>query len=186
MRWISMVDEAIRRAEAFILIAGILLIALNSIANVLGRYLFSQSIYFSEELNYFLIIAVTFSGSSYAARQSRHISMSAFLDMLKGKQRALATAIINFVTCAMLALLTWYAVEYLMKVGRMGRLSPAMQVPLHYVYAVVPVGLAFTSVQFFRHGIDSILVFLGKKAPPQIHTEVEEVQGGHNNQDRER
>ncbi|MHC6804118.1 TRAP transporter small permease, partial [Vibrio antiquarius] len=55
-------DKYIQKAEAALLIGSVLLIALNSIANVLGRYLFSQSIYFSEELNYFLIIAVTFIG----------------------------------------------------------------------------------------------------------------------------
>mgnify|MGYP000333133087 CR=1 FL=1 len=64
-------DRYIQKAEAALLIGSVLLIALNSIANVLGRYLFSHSLYFSEELNYFLIIAVTFIGCSYAARQSR-------------------------------------------------------------------------------------------------------------------
>ncbi len=50
------IDSAIGRIEVFILSWGILLMAVNTIANVFGRYVFSQSIYFSEELNEFLIL----------------------------------------------------------------------------------------------------------------------------------
>lgn len=175
MRFFKLIDDWIRRLEAGILIAAILLIALNSIINVFGRYMFGQSLYFSEELNYFLIIAVTFIGSSYAARQSRHISMSAFVDILRGKNRAVAMIVINLVTACLLALLAWYAVEYLMKVSSMGRLSPALRWPLHLVYIVVPIGLGFTAVQFLRHTIEYVQVFQGKREMPAIYHDVPDV-----------
>ena len=39
-----------------LLAIGVLLMALNTMANVVGRYLLGQSIFFSEELNQALII----------------------------------------------------------------------------------------------------------------------------------
>ncbi|AVF61380.1 TRAP transporter small permease [Vibrio diabolicus] len=153
-------DKYIQKAEAALLIGSVLLIALNSIANVLGRYLFSQSIYFSEELNYFLIIAVTFIGCSYAARQSRHIRMTAFTDMLPKRIQTLANGIIYLLTAALVAVLTWYSWQYIGKVSQMGRLSPAMQVPLSWVYLIAPIGLFFSTVQFARVGSRHIKRFI--------------------------
>ena len=54
MRVLAAVDGAIARFEAFVLALGVILMALNSIANVFGRFVFAQSIYFSEELNQIL------------------------------------------------------------------------------------------------------------------------------------
>ena len=72
MRVLAGIDHAIARFEAFVLALGVLLMAANSIANVVGRFVFSQSLYFSEELNQFLIVLVTFVGLGYAARKGRH------------------------------------------------------------------------------------------------------------------
>ena len=60
MAWLHKLDWLLEKLEAFILAGSILLMALNSVGNVFGRYLFNQSLYFSEELNQFLIIFVTF------------------------------------------------------------------------------------------------------------------------------
>jgi hypothetical protein len=62
MRLFAAVDHAIARFEAFVLAFGVILMAANSIANVIGRFVFGQSIYFTEELNQFLIVLVTFVG----------------------------------------------------------------------------------------------------------------------------
>jgi C4-dicarboxylate transporter DctQ subunit len=87
MRFLAVVDNGIARFEAFVLAFGVLLMAANSIANVVGRFVFAQSIYFTEELNQFLIVLVTFVGLGYAARKGRHIRMSAVYDQLSDRQR---------------------------------------------------------------------------------------------------
>lgn len=153
-------DNYIQKAEAALLIGSILLIAINSIANVLGRYLFNQSLYFSEELNYFLIVAVTFIGCSYAARQSRHIRMTAFTDMLPARLKLLADGTIYLLTGLLVAMLTWYAWQYVGKVAQMGRLSPAMQIPLSWVYLIAPLGLFFSALQFLRVGLNKLKRFI--------------------------
>jgi hypothetical protein len=67
------VDSFISRFESVMLAIGVLLMALNTVANVVGRFIFQYSLFFSEELNRILIILITFAGISYAARQGRHI-----------------------------------------------------------------------------------------------------------------
>lgn len=79
---LGVVDVGIARIEAILLAAGVLLMALNTVINVIGRYVFGESVFFSGEVNQALIILITFAGISYAARHGRHIRMTAFFLML--------------------------------------------------------------------------------------------------------
>jgi TRAP-type C4-dicarboxylate transport system permease small subunit len=143
------VDAVIGKIEVQILSWGIILMAVNTIANVLGRYVFHQSIYFSEELNEFLIVIVTFMGLGYATRKGIHIRMSAIYDALPLKARKILMIVIALTTAIMMAVLAWYAYEYVAKVARRGRVTPSLQVPLFLTYIWVVVGLALTSLQYF-------------------------------------
>jgi TRAP-type C4-dicarboxylate transport system permease small subunit len=171
MAWLQKLDWLLEKLEAFILASSILLIALNSVANVFGRYLFNQSLYFSEELNQFLIIFVTFVGCSYAARQNRHISMSAFNEQLTGRPAAAALLVINLLTATLMLWLAWTAVSYVESAARIGRASSALQVPLHYIYLLIPLGLGMSGLQFMRHAFIQLLVLLGYREAPSRHTD---------------
>ncbi|WP_374635733.1 TRAP transporter small permease [Paracoccus sp. (in: a-proteobacteria)] len=141
-------DSGIAGIEAAIIGLSILAMALNTIANVFGRYVFSQSIYFSEEMNEILMVTVTFMGLGYVTRKGRHIRMSAVYDMLTERHRRWLMTIIALTTAAAMFLLTWQAWEYVAKVAARGRLTPAMQIPLWWTYVGVIVGLALTGLQY--------------------------------------
>ena len=74
------IDSLIARLEEFIMATGIILMAINTIVNVISRFIFNHSIIFAEELNSTFILLVTFAGIGYAARHGRHIRMSAIYD----------------------------------------------------------------------------------------------------------
>ncbi|TWC39470.1 TRAP-type C4-dicarboxylate transport system permease small subunit [Pseudomonas sp. SJZ079] len=171
MLWLRKLDWALEKLEAWILASSILAMALNSVSNVFGRYLFNQSLYFSEELNQFLIIFVTFVGCSYAARQSRHVSMSAFIEHLTGKPAAVTLLLINLLTAALMLWLAWAAVGYVQSAARIGRSSSALQVPLHYIYLLIPLGLGMSGLQFLRHAFTQLLVLLGRREAPPRHVD---------------
>lgn len=141
-------DDGIAGIEATITGLAILAMALNTIANVLGRYVFSQSIYFSEELNEILMVTVTFVGLGYVTRKGRHIRMSALYDMVPERPRRWLMAAISLTTALAMLLLAWHAWEYVAKVAARGRLTPAMQIPLWWTYVAVVVGLALTGLQY--------------------------------------
>ncbi|WP_107497443.1 TRAP transporter small permease [Thalassobius sp. I31.1] len=146
--FLGKIDAAIGRVEIWILSWGVILMAVNTIANVFGRYVFNQSIYFSEELNEFLIILVTFMGLGYATRKGIHIRMSAIYDALPPKIRKGLMVVIAAVTSVMMAILAWYAFEYVQKVASRGRITPALQLPLYLTYVWVVVGLVLASFQY--------------------------------------
>ena len=140
--------RVVQRIEAFLLASAILLIAGLTILNVVARSAFGSSIAATEELSQFLIILVTFVGLSYAASQGRHIRMTALYDQLPLRPRKALRIVITTSTAALLFLLAWYAVDYVLVVRRLGSVSPVLQVPLWLVYLAAPLGLAMAGVQY--------------------------------------
>jgi C4-dicarboxylate transporter DctQ subunit len=148
MRILAAVDNGIARFEAFVLAFGVLLMAANSIANVVGRFVFARSLYFSEELNQFLIVLVTFVGLGYAARKGRHIRMSAVYDQLSDRQRKAVMILIAGVTAAVMFVLAYYSYVYVARVATLGKVTPSLQVPLYLTYFWVPLGFIITGIQY--------------------------------------
>ena len=148
MRVLAALDGAIARFEAFVLAFGVLLMAANSVANVIGRFVFSQSLYFSEELNQFLIVLVTFVGIGYAARKGRHIRMSALYDQLGERGRKVLMIIIAAGTALVMFALAWFSYEYILRLAKLGKVTPSLQVPLYLTYLWVPVGFLITGIQY--------------------------------------
>ncbi len=138
------------------LAVGVLLMAANTVGNVVGRFVFQSSIFFSEELNRILIIVITFAGISYAARQGRHIRMSAIYDALPPGLRKIVMIVIALVTAVFMFGLCWYALGYIETQAGRGRVLPALQIPVWWTLVWVPVGLFMTGVQYLLTAIKNI------------------------------
>ncbi|SFG27593.1 TRAP-type C4-dicarboxylate transport system, small permease component [Palleronia marisminoris] len=142
------IDLAVARIEAVLLAAGVLLMAANTVANVVGRYVFGSSIFFSEELNRILIILITFAGISYAARHGRHIRMSAIYDALPPKGRKVMMILIAGVTAICMFGLAWYSFGFIRTSAGQGRLLPSLQIPVWWTLVWVPLGFTLTGIQY--------------------------------------
>ena len=153
---LGVIDTTISRIESFFLATGVLLMALNTVANVVGRFAFQQSIFFSEELNRILIILITFAGISYAARHGRHIRMSAIYDALPGKARKSLMIGIALITAIFMFGLCYYATTYIMTQFSRGRVLPALQIPVWITLVWVPIGFFMTGVQYTLTAVKNI------------------------------
>ncbi|MAX33399.1 TRAP-type C4-dicarboxylate transport system, small permease component [Onishia taeanensis] len=150
---LGLIDTAISRLEAVILALGVLLMAINTVANVVGRFVFGESIFFSGEINRILIIMITFAGIGYAARHGRHIRMSAIYDALPvGGRKALMIGI-SFFTSLVMFFLLYYSVLYILDLYSKGRILPALGFPIFIIYIWVPIGFLITGIQYLLTGI---------------------------------
>jgi len=145
---LGVIDSTISRVESVLLAAGVLLMALNTVANVVGRFVFQYSLFFSEELNRILIILITFAGISYAARQGRHIRMSAIYDALPPPARKAFMVLIAGVTALAMFALCYFSIGYITKVATSGRVLPSLQLPVYWIFLWVPVGFFMTGLQY--------------------------------------
>jgi len=146
--FLGVIDTIIARVEAIALAAGVLMMAANTIANVVSRFVFQYGLYFTGEVNRILIILITFAGLGYAARMGRHIRMSALFDALNVPGRKGMMVFIACVTSIVMFALCYFSIGYIGQVESSGRVLPALQIPVYWIYLWVPVGFAITGVQY--------------------------------------
>lgn len=151
------IDSIISRIESFALAAGVLLMAANTIVNVIGRFIFQHSIFFSEELNRIIIILITFAGVGYAARHGRHIRMSAIYDSLPFMARKALMIVIAVVTAVAMFALFYFSIRYIGKVQTSGRVLPALQIPVWWIFVWVPVGFFVTGTQYLLTAVKNLI-----------------------------
>ena len=154
--FLGTIDTWISKLEAIILAVGVLLMAANTIANVVGRFVLGESIFFSGEINRILIIMITFAGIGYAARHGRHIRMSAIYDALPGKARKSLMIGIALITAVFMFGLCYYATTYIMTQFSRGRVLPALQIPVWITLVWVPIGFFMTGVQYTLTAVKNI------------------------------
>lgn len=147
------IDVAISRVESIILATGVLLMAANTMANVIGRFVFGESIFFSGEINRILIVMITFAGVGYAARHGRHIRMSAIYDALPVGGRKALMIIISLFTSLVMFFLLYYSIIYIVDLYSRGRILPALSIPVFLIYLWVPLGFLITGIQYFLTAI---------------------------------
>ena len=151
--FLGVIDTFISKLEAAILALGVLLMALNTVTNVVARFVFGSSIMFSGELNRILIIMITFAGIGYAARHGRHIRMSAIYDALPVGGRKVLMIFIALFTSVVMFFLFYYSLVYIVDMYSKGRVLPSLQLPIWIIYIWVPLGFLITGIQYLLTAI---------------------------------
>ncbi len=146
--FLGTIDEWIAKTEAVMLAAGVILMALNTCINVIGRFIFGEGLFFSGEINRILIILITFAGIGYAARHGRHIRMSAIYDALPSKGRKVLMVFIALFTAVVMFFLCYHSYLYIETLQGRGRILPALGLPIWWIYIWAPVGFAITGIQY--------------------------------------
>ena len=114
---------------------------------VVMRYVFSNSLSWSEELARFIFMWVSWIGASYAVRERAHFRVEMFADMMKGEKRKwfeLVILIVWFVFCVFMAFIGTRLIIFLVETGQ---ISAAMEIPMSWVYASVPVGCGLMALR---------------------------------------
>ncbi|SFU93120.1 TRAP transporter small permease [Halomonas korlensis] len=154
--FLGTIDTFISKLEAVILAVGVLLMAVNTIANVIGRFVLGESIMFSGEVNRILIIMITFAGIGYAARHGRHIRMSAIYDALPAGGRKALMIFISLFTSLIMFFLLYYAIIYIVDLYSKGRVLPALGFPIWVIYIWVPLGFLITGIQYLLTAVKNL------------------------------
>jgi len=148
LKALDVADVLISKFEGVMLALGVIAMTINTIAAVISRYVFNSAITFTDELNVIFIVVVTYAGLSYAARNGRHIRMSAIYDAMPAKIRKALMVVMASVTSAFMFFLSFYSYYYIVEVYQSGRILPALGMPVFYMYLWVPVGFILTGLQY--------------------------------------
>lgn len=148
MRVLGVIDHALGIVERVIIAGGVLAMAALMSAHVVGNLMFGQGIAGTYEVTEMLIVVITFIGVGYAARNARHISMSAIYDQLSGRWRKALLILICLGTAVLMFYFAYKSIDYVMAIYDRGRTSASLRIPMWTVYLALPVGFILAGVQY--------------------------------------
>jgi len=140
VRWLLVLTRA---AAGILLISSV---ALNFI-NIIGRYFFSVSIPWAEEIMLFLMVGCVFTGCCAVAWEGRQIRMDVIVGMLPPKLRDCLHVLSDLVMIATAGAVATFAWPVISQLAEFDERSQAANFPLVIPQAMVPIG--YTLMAFF-------------------------------------
>lgn len=125
-----------RSVSAICLMGSVLI----NFANIIGRYFFSVSIPWAEEIMLFLMVGCVFTGCCAVAWHGRQIKMDVLVTMLPPTLRHLLALLSEMVLIAAAIAVTIFALPVIINLWNFDERSQAANFPLVIPQAMVPIG----------------------------------------------
>jgi TRAP-type transport system small permease protein len=156
--------KGLRAILRYFSVVSMLIMLFVIFGQVVTRYLFDYTPEWSEELARYLFVWVVFLGSALIMGESGHLAVQ-FLP-LKFKDRPLGTffdIIINISSYIFIGILFWQGLR--MTRIMTFQMSPGMDIPMSYVYAVIPLSCVLMMLFVVR---DSVKIIKGILSPKEV------------------
>lgn len=125
---------------------------------VFSRYVLSQPSTMTDEVARFSMIWVGLLGAAYATGKRRHLSIDLFVSNLQGAPKLVNQLFVDL--CVLLfagSAMVWGGLTLVTKVYSTGQVSPAMQLPMAYVYVVLPLSGLIISYYCVLYILETLL-----------------------------
>ena len=139
VRWLLLVT---RTVSGICLLASV---AINFV-NIIGRYFFSVSIPWAEEIMLFLMVGCVFTGCCAVAWEGRQIRMDVVVGMLPAKVRDFLALLSELVMIATAAAVTAFAWPVISQLAAFDERSQAANFPLVIPQAMIPIGYSLMAL----------------------------------------
>ena len=123
--------------------------------NIIGRYVFSVSIPWAEEIMLFLMVGCVFTGCCAVAWQNRHIRMDVLITALPPRMRAAFNLLSDLALIAAAITVTVFSYPVIIQLAAFDERSEAANFPLVIPQSMVPIG----------YGLMALLVIIRLLAP---------------------
>ncbi len=153
-KFIDLYNEIEEKLLVFSLVFTVILIFIQ----VIMRYIFNNSLTWSEELARYIFIWQCWLGVSLSFRKRSHINITMITDNLKGKSKLFLEVLAYLITLAFTIFLVVEGTKLLMFMLNRGTSSPSLKIPLAVVYASLPVACfasSFRIVGIIKEKIDA-------------------------------
>lgn len=161
LRRLEALNAAIDRVAAGIVMVAVAAMFLVVVAQVFFRYVLNASLVWAEEAARYLLVLTIFLGASVAMRRGTHIRITAFLGLLAPGPLRAVELFAQGAACVVYAVLVWYGAALARE--NFTQASPAMRIPLGWVYLMIPVAGVLLAIQAV-HRIAGLMVAEGPAA----------------------
>ncbi|MBD5642277.1 MAG: TRAP transporter small permease [Desulfovibrio sp.] len=144
-RWLELILKAL-------VIIGNGLMLLLVFGQVITRYVFNYTPSFGEELARYLFVWVVFLSLPLVARYGGHMAIETLTSRVHGATLKFLNIMADLFTIAFLAIMVVCGIQMVMRTSY--QTSPAMMIPMSWVYAVIPFGCAVMLLYVVMNLID--------------------------------
>lgn len=114
---------------------------------VVMRYVFQNSLSWSEELARYLFIWLVYIGISYGCKIMKHIKIDAALRLFPEKARPYVVILGDLCVLTFSVYIVLTGIQFLGFQSSMGKISPALKIPVEFISAAPMVGFALASIR---------------------------------------
>lgn len=125
--------------KALVIVANGLMLLLV-FGQVITRYVFGWTPHFGEELARYLFVWVVFLSLPLVARTGGHMCIETLTSRVKGNTLKTLNILADIFSIVFLSIMVWFGIRMVMLANF--QTSPAMMIPMSWVYVVIPFGCA--------------------------------------------
>lgn len=148
----KMLDILARRLTQFC----VAIMAITVTIQVIWRYFLNDPLIWAEELTRYALVWMTFIGAAVALRAGQLACMDLVVTLFPPKVRRWIHAFVSLINCFLLSFLLYYSLNLIVAPGVVAQKSPAMQVPMPYVYLALPIGMGLLLLQSFFQMVNGL------------------------------
>ncbi len=144
MKFLKLLDEKFE-----ITVCSILMILMTALicVQVVMRYCFHSSLVWSEEMARYAFIWLIYIGISYGSRIMKHIKIEAALGLYPKKARPYVIILGDILFLAFSVIIVYLAYDVVLQQMKLNQKSPAMQIPMWFMYSAPMVGFVLTAIR---------------------------------------
>lgn len=117
---------------------------------VVMRYVFGNSLSWSEELARYMYVWQTWVASSYAVKRGRHLRITSLVDLTARRRRVLIEIAVLAIWLAFSIFLCYMSSSLCQKIFNQGQVSSAMGLPMWIAYLAIPAGTVLMSFRLVQ------------------------------------
>lgn len=118
---------------------------------VIMRYVFQNSLSWSEELARYLYVWQTWIGVSYAARNGSHLRITMIKDRLSAKGQKMLELFVTVVWVGFAIFVIVQGMSAVITITTFGQKSSALMIPMQICYYSIPVGMGLMIIRLLQH-----------------------------------
>ena len=150
LRWL---DEYF---EETLLVSSLVVTVSLIFMQVIMRYVFRNSLSWSEELARYIFLYQIWLGASYATKKKAHLRIEILKSKFSGKKGIYFETAVLIIWLAFSTFLALESFNLTRMIFIRGQLSPAMRMPMGFAYASVPIGAGLMSLRLVQNIISGI------------------------------
>ena len=144
------------RIEEMICVVALSIMTVLAFANVVSRYVFSESFSFSEEITTYLFVLLSLIGAAVAARRRAHLGFTAILDIMRPRTKRLVQIFSFSLGTVYSGAIFWYGIQMVGSQMTRHQVTAGMQWSEWIFGSFVPIGAVFVMIEFFILLVETI------------------------------